>query len=52
MQEIFTNLSKKMIFESDYISKEKQISMHDDVKDFEIFKLDYPDAAIAVIRKK
>lgn len=52
MQEIFTNLSKKMIFESDYISKEKQISMHDNVKDFEIFKLDYPDAAIAVIRKK
>ena len=31
MQEIFTNLSKN-IFESDYISKEKQINAHNVLK--------------------
>ncbi len=52
MQEILTNLSKKITFQSDYISKDKQINMHNNVKDLEIIKLDYPDSAIAVLRKK
>ena len=52
MEEILTNLSKKNIFKSDYISEDNQINLHNKIKDLEINKLDYPDAAIAVIRKK
>ena len=52
MEEILTNLSKKNIFKSDYISEDNQINLHNSIKDLEINKLDYPDAAIAVIRKK
>ena len=52
IEEILTNLSKKNIFKSDYISEDNQINLHNNIKDFEINKLDYPDAAIAVIRKR
>ena len=52
MEEILTKLSKKSIFKSDYISEDNQINLHNNIKDLEINKLDYPDAAIAVIRKK
>lgn len=52
MEEILINLSKKNIFKSDYISVDNQINLHNNIKDLEINKLDYPDAAIAVIRKK
>ena len=51
MQEILTNLSKKNIFKSDYISEDNQINLHNSIKDLEINKLDYPEAAIAVIKK-
>tara|TARA_B100001057_G_scaffold499659_1_gene611172 strand:+ start:13112 stop:14014 length:903 start_codon:yes stop_codon:yes gene_type:complete len=52
IEEILTNLSKKNIFKSDYISEDNQINLHNNIKDLEINKLDYPDAAIAVIRKR
>ncbi len=52
MEEVLNNLSKKNIFKSDYISEDKQINLHNNIKDLEINKLDYPDAGVAVIRKK
>ena len=52
MQEILNNLSKKILFKSDYISEANQLKLHENIKYLEINKLDYPDAAIAVIRKK
>ncbi len=51
MQEILNKLYKKILFESHYISKENQLTLHNNIGDLEINKLDYPEAAIAVIKK-